>query len=138
MEKINKEVITFEAAEKELIGWLDFKKIGDAKRESNKDAIKTLASAISEGVLRIESDKTIVHVLKFPIETSEHSTMELRYRPRVSVKEINRQMTGIKSDNIDGRLIGYAAALTGEVKAFLEKLDSEDNSIAVTIALFFL
>lgn len=133
MEKL----VSIEVAETEIKKWLDYKKIGPTKQEANKENIKTLTEAISEGVLRITEDFEIIHTLKFPIK-EEIETTELKYKPRIAVKTIHQYMVGVKSDNGDGRILAYVAALTGKPKAVLTNLDLEDYSICTAIAIFFL
>jgi hypothetical protein len=132
MEKVNIEV-----AEAEIKRWLDYKKIGQTKQEANKDNIKSLAEAISEGVIRITEEFEIIHTLKFPIK-EEIETVELKYKPRISVKAVHQHMVGVKSDSGDGRILAYVAVLTGKAKGVLLNLDSEDYSICMAIAIFFL
>lgn len=129
--------VSIEIAETEIKKWLDYKKIGPTKQEQNKDNIKTLAEAISEGVLTISEEMEIVHELKFPID-EEIKTTELRYKPRIAVKHVHQHMVGVKADNVDGRILAYVAVLTGKPKALLASLDSEDYSICTSIAVFFL
>ena len=129
--------VSIEVAESEIKKWLDYKKIGPTKQEQNKDNIKALAEAISEGVLSINEEFEIVHALKFPIK-EEIETVELRYKPRIAVKHVHQHMAGVKADNVDGRILAYVAVLTGKPKALLASLDSEDYSICTSIAVFFL
>lgn len=130
-------VISIEIAEGEVKKWLDYKKIGPTKQEANKDSIKAIAEAISEGVLRVTEEFEIIHTLKFPIK-EEIETNELKYKPRIAVKAVHQQMVGVKADNVDARIMAYVAVLTGKAKGVLANLDSEDYSICTSIAVFFL
>ena len=130
------ETIAKEVAEAEINGWLDYKKIGNAKRDANTSNINTLVDAVCDGTLVVLPDKSIKHTLKFATDGDAPVT-ELVYKPRVAVREINKAMTGVKADDNDARLIGYVAAVTGKAKGIIGGLDSVDMSIATSIALFF-
>lgn len=133
MSKVNRET-----AEKEIEQWLDFKKVGARKRESNKEFIEALIDAIVDGVLVIKSDtKVIVHNLKFPTD-GEQPLTTLEYKPRISYSQVKGHLTNVKAGDGDGRFAAYMAALTGQPKAMFEKLDSEDYTIAQAISLFFI
>jgi hypothetical protein len=133
MSKVNRET-----AEKEINGWLDFKKVSATKRESNKDFINNLIDAVCEGVLVVKDDtKTIVHNLKFPTE-GEAPLTTLEYKPRINYSSVKNHLTNVKPGDSDGRFTAYMAALTGQPKQLFEKLDTEDYTIAQSISLFFI
>jgi hypothetical protein len=130
--------IAKDIAAQEVQGWLDFKKIKEKKQESYKDQIEVLVDAVSEGTLEINSEtKTITQNLDFPIG-SEMKVSKLEYKPRLTVGEIQSHMGGVKATDADGRITAYVAALTNQPKELIKKLDTEDNSIAQSIAIFFL
>lgn len=129
--------VTREVAEKEVNDWLDYKKVGSQKRESNKDQIDVLIDAICEGALVLKADtKEFVHTLKFATE-GEQPITELTYKPRLSYSQVKGHLHNVKPSDADGRFIAYMAALTGKPKLVFEKLDSVDLSIAQSITLFF-
>lgn len=139
------EAITQELAEKEVKSWLDFKKVNVKKRENYKDNIEALVNAMIDGKLSLREDKTFVHTLSFPLsavqkegEEAKVTVTELEYTPRLTVKQIQREMQGVKSSDLNGMVCAYISALTGKVKNIVSALDTEDYSIAQAIAIFFL
>lgn len=132
MSKVSKEV-----AEKEVSSWLDYKKISDKKKEGFKENIESMVDAICDGVLTLEADFTLTHHLKFPIE-SEVKTTELKYKPRLKMVDVHKQLAGVEAKNVDGRVVAYIAALTDKPKRVITELESEDYGIAQSVAVFFL
>lgn len=132
MNKVGREV-----AEKEIIGWLDCKRVSDKKREDQKENINSLISAVCEGSLTVKDDNTLVHELLFPIG-SEAKIAKLEYKPRIHMGVIHKHLEGIKPSDADGRICAYIAALTSNPKDVVRLLDTEDYSIAQSIAIFFL
>lgn len=124
-------------AQKEINEWLEFKKIGDKKREDASEQIEALVNAVVEGILTITEDKKITHALKFPLE-GELLINKLEYKPRLRVADIHTHMNGIKGGDADGRVRAYITALTGQPQNVIKALDTEDYSIAQSIAIFFL
>ena len=62
----------------------------------------------------------------------------LVFKPRLTVGQINAKMKGVKASDVDGRLVGYIAALTAQNTGVIAKLDAEDNKVAQSIVMFFL
>lgn len=131
---MNEQKVSPELAAAEIAGWLDYKKVSAKKRESYKDAIETLTEAIVEGHISIGEDHTITHRLLFPLDGF---ASELVYTPRITVGDLTKKMQGVKAGDADGRIMAYAAALTGLSVGLLAKLDTEDNSICQAVAVFF-
>lgn len=130
-------VVSKEVAQVEIEKWLDCKKISERKRETTKDNTAALVDAISEGGLVLTEKNELVQTLKFPI--GETSPVEkLTYKPRLTVKEVNTKMQGVKANDVDGRVTGYIAALTNLTMEEVKKLDTEDYGLAQNIAIFFL
>lgn len=130
-----------EVAESEFEKWLDFKKVKDTKRESNSKNIETLVESIMDGTLVLNHDNhEFKHNLSFPIKNSEGqvTVTELIYKPRLIMREVNKHLKGVKSDDADGRVVAYICALTGKAKGIITELDTEDNSTAQGLAVFFL
>lgn len=125
-----------EQAEGEISTWLDYKKVGDSKRETYKDQIAELVEGVMDGTLVIGADKSITHTLKFQTE-GETPVKELKYKPRLAVRDINKAVTGVKSGDQEGRMLGYVAAATNQAKGIIGALDSVDYSIASSIIIFF-
>lgn len=129
--------VSREQAKQEVESWLDFKKIGEKKRESQEAQIESLVDAVAEGDLVLKEDKTFVQVLKFPTQ-GDIPIKELEYKPRLSMMNIHSQLEGVKSSDGDGRVLAYVAALTGKAKQIIRNLDSEDYNVSQAIAIFFL
>lgn len=129
--------VALEVAEGEVTKWLDFKKISQAKREANKESIDTLIGYVCEGVLSITEDSKIVHQLMFPLD-KEQKLEKLEYKPRIHAGAIQRHLQGVKGNDVDGRLTAYAAGIAGQPKEIIKALDTEDYSIAMSVAVFFM
>jgi hypothetical protein len=130
-------MVALEVAKKDVDKWLEYKKISDTKKESYADNISTLVNAVADGALIVNEDFTLKHELKFPLE-NEIKTTSLEYKPRLQMKQIHQHTQGIKSNDIDGRIAAYIAALSGKPKAVVVSLDSEDYAIAQAVAVFFI
>jgi hypothetical protein len=133
------EVVSYEQARDEVNGWLDYKKVKEKKREAYKDAIDTLVDGVKDGTLSIAEDMKITHALAFPVEDSTGKIVfdKLEYKARLSVGEIGERTKGVKAADTDGRIMAHVSALTGKAIGLLNKMDTEDNSIAQSIAVFF-
>jgi hypothetical protein len=132
MQKVDEEV-----AKQEVESWLDHKKVGPKKREINQGSIDTMVEAICEGYLELKDDKKFVQKLKFPT-TGEISIEELTFAARINMVAVSPKMEGVKNGDVDGRLMAYISALTTKPKDLIKRLDSEDLSLAQSIAIFFL
>lgn len=133
MSKVNRET-----AEAEINSWLDYKKINEKKRENYKDNISALVDAVCDGILSVNPDtKELIQTLNFPIG-DEMKVSKLEFKPRLTVGSVQSHLNGVKATDADGRIIAYVAALTSQPKELIKKLDTEDNSVAQSIAIFFL
>ncbi len=130
MEAISKEVAIIEVEK-----WLDFKKVKPKKREAYKDAIESIADAMCEGSLVLNEDFSLTQTLDFPIG-AEKQFKSLDFKPRVDVSTIQTQMNGVTG--ADARILGTIAALTDKAKGIISKMDTEDYSVASSVAIFFL
>jgi len=130
-------MIAVEVAKVEVEKWLSYKKINERKRIDKKDSIEALINAVCDGDLILNSDFTFTQKLKFPIDGDEQ-TMELKYKPRIPIKEIHSKLNGVKSDNLGGMISAYISALTGFPSATIGVLDSEDYAVGQAIAIFFI
>ncbi len=130
-------VVSREIATTEVYKWLDFKKINEKKRDAQKDQIESLIDALVDGSLILNPDFTFTQTLKFPTE-GELKIITLDYKPRLKMQAIHAAMGGVKSGDVDGRVLAYIAALTSTTKAIIKDLDTEDYSISQSIAIFFL
>ena len=134
--KLAPKKISIEIAEKEISEWLDYKKITQQKREAQEGSIKTLVNSLVDGSLSLKEDKTFVHELFFPIGSDSKIT-KFEYKPRVHQGLIQKHMEGFKSTDFDARMNATIAALTANPKDIVKSMDTEDFSIASSIAIFF-
>lgn len=134
------EIVTREIAVAEVTKWLDAKKVNDKKREAFKDSIETIADAICDGSLSLGEGNVLIHKLKFPVETTDGKVAfdSLEYKPRLKMETIHTHLQNVKSNDADGRVCAYIAALASKPKDLIKKLDTEDYSIGQAIAIFFL
>lgn len=131
-------VIAREVALADIERWLNYKRVNDRKREEYKDNIDTLVDAVCDGDLVVAEDCTLVHTLRFPIETGESKTTTLEYKPRLKMSTVHAHLQGVKATDGDGRLAAYIAALTSKPKAVVLALETDDYSISQSIAFFFI
>ena len=130
--------VTREIAQAEVEKWLDFKKVSTAKRESYKENVETLVTAIMEGVLVLnESTFEWEQTLKFPT-SGEAPITKLCYKPRLKIAAIHAQLQNVKTSDADGRICAYISALTGQIKPVIKDLDTEDYATGQSISIFFL
>jgi len=134
------ELVDLDTAKREIEGWLDFKKIREKKREDYRSSIDNLVSLVQEGVLRVNEDYSITHVLNFPVDMGAGNPVtEVKYKARLEERESREKLAALKTgDAIDNRLIAKFCALTGMGIGFQGKLDSSDSSIANEIIIFFI
>lgn len=130
--------LDIEIAEREVTAWLDYKKVNTRRRENFTTQIKSLAEAVSEGELILDTDSMVfTQPLKFEIG-DELKIKELKFQPRADIGKLSKAMQGVGAQDTIGMLNAYASALTGQSKEVLKKLDSEDGNITNAIAIFFI
>jgi hypothetical protein len=130
--------VTREIAQKEVDGWLDYKKIRPSQREAHKEIIETLIEEVSEGTLEIDSTKfTITHNLLVPIGEND-SLKKVEYRARLNDNLLEPFMKGVKPSDFISVGLAYIAALTNVNKGILSRMDSADMRIAKGIMVFFM
>lgn len=130
--------VTREVAQKEVEGWLDYKKIRPSQRETHKDVIETLIEEVSEGTLEIDQTTfKITHNLLVPIGESD-SLKKVDYRPRLNDNILEPFMKGVKPSDFISVGLAYIAALTNVNKGILSRMDSADMRIAKGIMVFFM
>lgn len=130
--------VNIETATADINQWLDYKKVSDKKRENYASSINDLISSVCEGVLTFDSDNhQLIQTLNFEIG-EETKIGKITFSPRIQIGAIQRALQGVSAANADGRILAYISALTGVSKAIIEKMDSEDYTVAQSIAIFFL
>lgn len=131
-------LVSKEIAEKEVNSWLEYKKVSDKKRKSLAGNIKALIDAIQDGTLELDSDsKVFTHKLKFPIGVNGQYN-ELKYSPRISMESLEDNLIDVRPGNTMGTSIAYIAALSGQPKSIIKKMDQEDHSLADRFSFFFM
>ena len=127
-----------EVAMQEIEKWLDHKKVSASKRESNQEAIKSLAEEISSGSMVLDDTTfNLVYKIKYQSVT-EAPVKELIFKPRLNIGAVYNHLQGIKPTDADGRLFAYAAALTNNPKEVIKKLDIDDWNVVQAVVVFFL
>lgn len=130
---INKDI-----AEKEVNIWLDFKKVSEKKRKSLAGNVKALIDAIMDGCLEFDSEtKIFTHKLKFPIGVNGQIS-ELKYSARICMSDLEDNLMDVRPGNTMGTSFAYIAALSGQPKSIIKKMDQEDHSLADRFSFFFM
>ena len=132
--------VSLSVAREEVEHWLDHKKVRPKTRETNQENIDEIAELISEGILSYDKESCkITHRLQFPIKKEGGGNVleQLVYQPRIRLKDVRPHLKGVKSDDTDGRVLAYYAAVTNEAKPMLENLDPADYGIGNNIIIFF-
>lgn len=135
------EKVSPELAKKEVANWLDAKRIAPNKRARYADQIESLECAVMYGQVTINSDDRVInHHLAFPIQdsTGVEVLAKLEYKPRLRTEEIQQRLKGVSSSDGSGIVAAVVSALTGQPAAMIGKLDTEDSTIAQSVAVFFL
>lgn len=129
--------VSKEIAIADVARWLDHKRVRQTKREEYKQHIESLVLAVQDGLLTVEENCTITQHLLWPIGENEN-IKELSFKPRLSQEQLNPYISKLSSGSADERLRAYICALTGQAVGIIGKLDTEDNTISQSIAVFFL
>jgi hypothetical protein len=132
MGRVNREL-----AEQTVDKWLDYKRVKPAKRESYKASIENITDAVEEGSLILnEETHELEYTLDIPIGDSKIQV--LKFRPRLTVGEINKRLKGVSPKEADARVVAYVAALTGQNSGVIELLDTNDYDVCQAISVFFM
>lgn len=130
--------ISEDQATRDFEKWLEFRRINDRKREANEANEKTLIGAIMDGNLIVNEDGTLTQKLIFPTADGA-GIKELNYSGRLNAGQRQAATKGVDAKDIEGRLIGYIAALTDQPLGVIKKIESgDDYDIATSIAVYFL
>lgn len=135
------EKVLRETAVSEVDSWLDKKKISQSLRDSRKESIETLYSAVEEGMLVLNKDQDFQFVLTLgePITSDSKQALlsELKFKSRMAVKELQPYLRGISADDGDGRMRAHVCALTKQNGGLILNMDTNDYRVAMAIAIFF-
>lgn len=126
-------------ASKEVVKWLDYKKVRPVQRAVLGDKISTLIQAVMYGNLEIQPDFSIVHNLNFPVETTDKKIAldKLTYVPRISAEKIDAALASMTSNTEIANTLAYGAALSGQAYGLVAKVDSSDVVIMAAVGVFF-
>lgn len=125
-------------AEQEVNLWLDYKRVKDSVRETQKAQIGVLIDAVQYGDVTINTTTfAITQKMSFP-EATGGLYSELVYKARISIGELQRACAAVKIGDFDGRIAAYVAALTDKGVSHILKMDSDDFKVAQAIAVFFM
>lgn len=129
------------AAELEFNSWLDFKRVKESSRVENQEFGDHIINAIVDGTITIdETTKKMTVKLDFPLTDDQgHETIsELVVKPRLTVKELNEKLNGLKKGNSVDAQPAYIAAITENPIGLIKKLDTQDYSLLINIVVYFL
>lgn len=131
------EILSEDVARQEIEDWMDEKRIRESKREDNKESVDVLVDALKRGLLERDQDGNLVQNLLFPIQKEQGQLTQLHFKKRMTRKQVKPFLKKVEPKDIDGRIVAYAAALSGQSSAIIESLDSEDQGITDAVAVFF-
>ena len=128
-------MVSLEQAEKEFLGWFEYKKLPKRMLEKKADDKEVIIDAIMEESISIDPESyEIKQVLKFPKEQIK----ELSFKPRVTEGVLASATRGIKIDDLIGQMpICYISAITGTDRALIRSMESVDTVVGKSIAAFF-
>jgi hypothetical protein len=119
----------------EVKSWLDFKKISDQKRIALQVYVNRIAKALAYGKLILDPESKIFKmILSFPIG-KEGSITELKFKPRLTVTDIQNHLAGARTDEETN--VAYISSATGEAPSVIGMLDLEDYHLAGDLVIFF-
>jgi hypothetical protein len=131
-------VVTPEQADNELTAWLDEKRVKPRKRKESSDTIETLIEAIEDGDITFDEKGDLIQILSDPAGEGSLKVEKLKYKTRITLKEVRVRLKNVKSNDIDGRVVAYISAATGENSAVIDELSTTDWSLSQSIAVFFM
>jgi len=127
--------VSFVVAKTEFYTWLEkYKGISAEKidrKPDHKEAIETVAYAISDGTVTIDETGFITQKL---VTSEMDKVKELRFKPKIKAFELDK-MKSFKDDN--GKSRAMISAITDESIGIINNLDSNDLALSQTIAMFY-
>ena len=131
-------VINRETAEKEVNSWVEYKRLSDKKKKSLGGNIRGLVDGVMDGSLELDPETMVfTHKLKFPLGVNGQ-IKELKYSPRLSMDVVEDQLMDVRAGNTMGTSFAYIAALSGQPRGVIKKMDQEDHSLADLFSFFFM
>jgi hypothetical protein len=130
-----------EMAKEETQKWLDARRVKASKIENSKELIETIEMAFLDGFLEFDEEtKVLKQKLEFPIQNDKGETTvkSLEYAPRLRQIKITQATEGVSASNFNAILTAYVSAITGQAKAIIGALDTDDFATSRAIATFFM
>ena len=134
------QIVTAEEAREQVKRWLDFKRVPEHKRQIHDDSISVLEGAITDGILSVDDNHFLRHVLLFPLTAADGTEITvLKYRPLLSLAAL-KQRFGKTYVKVEAHTVigNYAAALTDRLVSEIDQIDTEDKAITEAIVCFYL
>ena len=125
--------ISPEIASKEVQKWIEAKRISPRRLKGLEREIESLQECFEDGVLSLNDDNKIVQKLIFPVG----EVKELVYDSRMNTGKLNGFLSKAKP-GFDSRARAYILALTSQMEAIIDKMDTEDQGAATSIVVFFM
>lgn len=130
-------VVPIDTARKEVLSWVEFKKISEKRKSELEGVIEMLAENVSAGELSIDPGTfEITQKLKFPLGEN-NATNQLVFKPRIQGYALQDAMSGVKFNDEIGKTFARISASTGVSVNIIKKMDSEDLAVSSNIAVFF-
>lgn len=130
-----------EMAKAETQKWLDARRVKASKIENSKELIETIEMAFLDDFLEFDEEtKVLKQKLEFPIQNDKGETTvkSLEYVPRLRQIKITQATEGVSASNFNAILTAYVSAITGQPKAIIGALDTDDFATSRAIATFFM
>lgn len=135
---LSKNVLNIKVAKDEVSSWLDHKKISDSDRSDNEDSIEKLIRGFEDGVFSMNPDSFEIEMkLRFS-KGSQNQITGFKFAPRIQLSDVHPYLKKVKPGDLQGMIVAYIAALTGQNTNVIKTLDTVDYSYASSIAVFFL
>lgn len=131
------EALSADVASQEIEKWLDQKRISPAKRILYVHCVHRMVSAMCEGRLVLREDMVLEQTLLFPVGDKQE-VKKFEFKPRVTVGELADALRGVEINDSIGRACAAVAAVTGQLKGIVAKMDPEDYSLSDSIIVFFI
>lgn len=140
--------VSIKVAREELKRWFEKSRFKDNKisrfkpedEEKEEESIEGLIlEAICSGAVVIDEEGMISQKLDFPLKKGNEVFLDtLKFKPRLTVGEVNRVSNGVKPGDQRANMIANTSARTGNPKSVLELMDAEDFDTTALIMAYFL
>ena len=130
------EAVSLEVAEQEVQAWIEKCRFRKRKVESNKEYVDQLIEGVIHGDLSIDEE---THDIEMELIRPVGDVRKLVFKTELKVKEIRHKLKSgnVSAGDSDGRILAYISALTNQPFSVIDDLNTEDQSLASSIAIFF-